>query len=275
MAAQHPAQQGAPSLLSLPLELRHLVYDYLLEPLKVRPAYDDIYVLPHEYPVHDFSTYRTLQLTDKQLHNEVTHHFRILYLPLLTVYFVDDVPTLYNFSQKLAKAPDHIFYRIHFSLVNRCRLAALGDSSSSQTAIVKPSTALIRRHCNYDFDTTWDPDWARREEDGSWWTRGDECQRLTLTRGQTEVSVVRPPKYAKPVFSDIDVLLRELEDISDSYYVEVRGKVRDLNWDDYEAESAEEDWRHFACGGQRALGEDDLYTYAEGMETLVAALDDS
>ncbi|KAI6799389.1 hypothetical protein KC363_g1274 [Hortaea werneckii] len=92
-------------LLALPKELRLVIYDELFTPLTQRPKHFDTYVLPSEWPRIDFTSYRALLLTCKEVKEEATTHFEGHFLRDVMVYF-DNVVDLRNFYFKIKRASD-------------------------------------------------------------------------------------------------------------------------------------------------------------------------
>ncbi|TKA32369.1 hypothetical protein B0A50_01475 [Salinomyces thailandicus] len=92
----------APKLLTLPKEVRLLIYDQLFEPLVQRPEHFDTYVLPCEWPENDFSIVPALLGTCKQLHQEAKAHFEKHFLENVIVYF-DHVGRLREFCEKIER----------------------------------------------------------------------------------------------------------------------------------------------------------------------------
>ncbi|KAI7477388.1 hypothetical protein KC357_g4594 [Hortaea werneckii] len=90
-------------LLALPKELRLMVYDELFTPLTQRPKHFDTYVLPSEWPRIDFTSYKALLFTCKEVKEEATTHFEGHYLRDVMVYF-DNVVDLRDFYSKLERA---------------------------------------------------------------------------------------------------------------------------------------------------------------------------
>lgn len=266
MSTPHsPPARSGPSLLSLPLELRHSIYDFLLDPLKEEPKYADIYLLPHEHPVRDFSEYRSLQYICNQLHDEVAYHFETLYAPHLTVHFVDNVPALYDFSQRLAHARPNVRSRIRFNLTSRCELAAIGSR-------IQPATKTFINHHLAGFDSRASNklDWVKSAGEEKWWSRADGTRCKTFFREHALVNAVYPP--TRPGGDGIQTVQRWLKGMSDSAYEEGRGRVCELSWEGYEVEGAEDEWRDVAAGGYEGLSEGDLEDYVLGMARLVGAL---
>ncbi|KAI7526204.1 hypothetical protein KC331_g17096 [Hortaea werneckii] len=92
-------------LLALPKELRLMIYDELFAPLTQRPKHFDTYVLPSEWPKTDFTSYRALLLTCKEVKEEATTHFKGHFVRDVMIYF-DDFVDLRNFYFKLERASD-------------------------------------------------------------------------------------------------------------------------------------------------------------------------
>ncbi|KAI6837144.1 hypothetical protein KC340_g4511 [Hortaea werneckii] len=90
-------------LLALPKELRLMIYDELFTPLIQRPKHFDTYVLPSEWPKIDFTSYRALLLTCKEVKEETTTHFEGHFSRDVMVFF-DNLVDLRNFYSKLEKA---------------------------------------------------------------------------------------------------------------------------------------------------------------------------
>ncbi|KAI7285108.1 hypothetical protein KC345_g1890 [Hortaea werneckii] len=90
-------------LLALPKELRLMIYDELFTPLIQRPEHFDTYVLPSEWPKVDFTPYRALLLTCKEVKEEATTHFEGHFLREVMVYF-DNVVDFGKFYYRLAGA---------------------------------------------------------------------------------------------------------------------------------------------------------------------------
>lgn len=80
-----------------------MVYDELFTPLTQRPKHFDTYVLPSEWPRIDFTSYRALLLTCKEVKEEATTHFEGHYLRDVMVYF-DNVVDLRDLHSKLERA---------------------------------------------------------------------------------------------------------------------------------------------------------------------------
>ncbi|KAI6807648.1 hypothetical protein KC364_g13725 [Hortaea werneckii] len=89
-------------LLALPKELRLMIYDELFTPLIQRPEHFDTYVLPSEWPKIDFTPYRALLLTCKEVNEEATTHFEGHFLRDVMVFF-DNVADLASFYFKIEK----------------------------------------------------------------------------------------------------------------------------------------------------------------------------
>ncbi|KAI6863272.1 hypothetical protein KC343_g6510 [Hortaea werneckii] len=87
-------------LLALPKELRLMIYDELFTPLIQRPEHFDTYVLPSEWPKIDFTPYRALSLTCKEVKEEATTHFDGHFLGDVMVFF-DNVANLASFYFKI------------------------------------------------------------------------------------------------------------------------------------------------------------------------------
>lgn len=79
-----------------------MIYDELFTPLIQRPKHSDTYVLPSEWPKIDFTSYRALLLTCKEVKEEATTHFEGHFVRDIMVFF-DDVVDLRNFYFKLKK----------------------------------------------------------------------------------------------------------------------------------------------------------------------------
>ena len=92
-------------LLSLPKELRLLIYDFIFEPLVQRPEHFDTVVLPSEWPETDLGTYHSLTLVCKQLHAEAQTHFESQFLGRVIIYFTN-VPDLHDFCEAVRNLPE-------------------------------------------------------------------------------------------------------------------------------------------------------------------------
>ncbi|KAK3675322.1 hypothetical protein LTR78_004832 [Recurvomyces mirabilis] len=94
----------APTLPTLPKELRLMIYDELFQPLIRRPKNFDVYVLPCDWPTNDSSALTALLLLCKEIRFEAKGHFESHYLGSLMLYF-DDVPSLHRFKLNVERAP--------------------------------------------------------------------------------------------------------------------------------------------------------------------------
>ena len=278
MTMQDSQQQNVSTFFGLPLELRHCIYDLLLNPLKDKTKHEDTYVLPHEYPVHDFSTYCMLLQICPQLHSEVTYQFKALYLPNIAIYIVENIPALYDLTQKLRSAPHHIRDLLRFVLVSRCHYAAIGRPHPSESDFADPMEQLIERHCDYlfDIDPYYDvPSKSDHTPDPNrafWWNRVNGSRILRVLRGKTRVNVTYPPQSTLLKPTNIRILQRHLRDNGRSEYIEVSGRVCELSWEGYDADETVEAWEYFATAGKYGVEKFDVYMYGWSMGHLMEML---
>lgn len=80
-----------------------MIYDELFTPLTQRPKHFDTYVLPSEWPEIDFTPYRSLLLTCKEVKEEARTHFEGHFAQDVMVFF-DNIVDFRNFYSKLERA---------------------------------------------------------------------------------------------------------------------------------------------------------------------------
>ncbi|KAK3629641.1 hypothetical protein LTR56_017946 [Elasticomyces elasticus] len=102
--AKKKAAPGPSRFLTLPKEIRLIVYDILFEPLIVRPNNFDIYVLYSEWPKVSTGIISKVAQVCKQINNEAKAHLETQYLPKLMLFF-DNVVDVYDLNKQVARLP--------------------------------------------------------------------------------------------------------------------------------------------------------------------------
>lgn len=112
--------------------MRLIIYDMLFAPLTQRAEYWNSYMLASEWPTTDLTTFRTLQLTCKQLANETKLYFDAHFLPKVIMYFAD-MPSLVECNDKVMKA-NHCYHGINICLRNSIYQGAVAHQSEGAEA---------------------------------------------------------------------------------------------------------------------------------------------
>ena len=232
------APQGS-MLLQLPLELRLAIFDVIFQLLIELPKSLDTYALPYEFPKNDLSPYLNAVLVCKQLHEEVTGHFKKHYAPRITLRF-DSVPPLHALCQKLSK-PEPTCQDIHFSLRSRC-LFVLDPKPSVDDPIEFDTFTFMDQQPG--FDPLWtvlqrgfcSGHWELSHRKHSVGNNDDGLALTHSTRNGRDIDVLTIP--IKERGGKMDIKVRQICGCIHSAYSEMRGSVGDIDWANFDIDEA-------------------------------------
>ena len=210
-----------------------MIYDELFAPFIQRPEHFDTYVLPSEWPKIDFTSYRALLLTCKEVKEEATTHFEGHFVRDVMVFF-DYAVDFRKFYFKLKKTrswerlanmraclhtlPQGIRGRIARERMPKPAMVSLADLHTENCC----SQMLI---CNNDGPSQ-APEWHRTWDHTN---QGvliggnilDACPLLSYrTRGSAKVIIWRKMSRSGPIAKGIQPTTRELYSECRTCYVQ-------------------------------------------------------
>lgn len=235
-----------------------MIYDELFAPLLQRPEHFDTYVLPSEWPKVDFTPYRALLLTCKEVKEEATTHFEGHFLRDVIVFF-DNVFDLRKFYFKLRRASclgklggmKVCLHSLPEGIERRMNPRGHGKSSFWLLNCDAESCCFDMLICNDD-----KPSRApkRYGEDGCGhsgrWPDGS-VQHLTTKvshgiRGNARVNVLRTTGRDGPFQKGLEPISRQLRSRSSTRYTQMVLPIGCLRG---------HDWLLLRCGNQITLDE--------------------
>ena len=215
-------QHSEPTLLHLPLELRLVIYDLVLQHLLVDPEHHNTYVFPTEWPTKSFARYRALLLTCKQVNMEVADLFSTKYAAEVTIYYdnVRDLRPLVEQSRMLG--PDHPLHKLKISL----RTEQGTDPNDFREQIREVMIAQFPREVRPDIRHCWSYVFGMPL---SWPCRFENLVSLDSTlRMNSKIEVLR---FSAMNSSSMEVTVRQMAGLGSEYqYEELKGNFRDLAW---------------------------------------------